>query len=224
MENLHVHGSGPITSSLLLQETLFPRWGQSYLWYLTSFGVPQDTPQSSSGSSRSCSGQFSVSSDSPCNDSATSNVGRVSSCFWPRVFPSRWELAWATQKRSLEFGGVVLLGQSSASGRREPQPSSFRWTILGDILDAAPGFQWDHALALSSSSLCNALSYIRFPFPCLAFHSPSLLLPGIPFGINYLHKSLCLRLGFWETQTRTLPNTANTALQSEALLQFHNDI
>lgn len=121
-----------------------------------------------------------------------------------RFSPSRWGLPWLTQKCSREFGGAHVLGAASSSGGREPRPSSFRWTILGGIPNASPCFWWDYALVASSS-----LHNFSHSLSCFLLF---LLLPGISFRINCLHPGLCLRLCFWETQTRTLSNIANTAL------------
>lgn len=123
---------------------------------------------------------------------------------WPRVFPSRWELAWPIKKCSLEFGEA-------------PAPGADRSQLVGKGATALI-FQVDYFASLcfhgngvpvASSSLRNAPSLLLFLFPCLASHSSSLLLPGIPFRINYLHASLFLRLCVWETQTRIVPNMAD---------------
>lgn len=120
LEILHVYGSGPITSSYLLQEALFPRRSQGYFPWLTSFGSLGAAPQPSSGSNHSCSGQFIVSADSCYSDGATSSMGRV--ILLPGLGSSLIGGNWLTPLKSVSWnlGELMFWGQPSTSGEQEP--------------------------------------------------------------------------------------------------------
>lgn len=189
----------PMVSSYLLQETCFP--GEAKVTFSGRHHlVPlETTPQPSSGSSSSHIGRFSVSADSVALMVPPQARATCPSTSWPRVFPSRWKLAWSIKKCSLEFG------EAPRSWGRSQLVGKGATTLIFQVDYFASLCFHGNGVPVASSSLHNAPSFL---FPCLASQYSSLLLPGIPFRINYLHASLFLRLCVWETQTRIVPNIA----------------